>query len=770
MSLSSRPPARSSSGSVLGRLGMALGTSVLAGLLVAAVAVPFVGAVGLSAKAAADEFLVLPAELETGPLAQRTRIVADDGSLLAVLYRENRVAVPLEAVPELTQKAVLAVEDARFYTHNGVDVKGTARAAVANARGGGVVQGGSTLTQQYVKNALLQTADNSEEQQAAREVSLERKLREARFALAIERELTKDQILERYLNIAYYSNGVYGIGTAANHYFAKSVRDLTLAEGALLAGVVQSPGRFDPVRNLDNAVTRRNVVLQRMREVGFITEAERAQAAAEQPQLSITPVGSGCEQPTVTSPFFCDYVRRALLDTDLGSGLGTTRSERQDKLFGGGLTIRTTLDPVMQAGAQEALERRVPREDRSQVAAVVNIVEPGTGQVKAMAVNRLFSEEEGAGRTKVNLALGGSQGMQAGSTFKPFVLAAALQMGIPESLTLDSPNEYTSSVFRNCRDNNCDEFYTLNNAGDSQGGTFDLRTGTHGSVNTFYIQLHERTGVERPAQLAELMGVKRFSDGVPAAPLLRGGSFPLGVDEVSPLDMASAYAVFASRGVHCPPRPVTSIVDAAGQEVPVPPQTCGRILDEPLADAVNDVLQGVIDGGSPGRTGRAASIGRPAAGKTGSTNGSRAAWFIGYTPQLATAVWVGKPVPVEMKRIRIGGRYYEQVYGGTLPAPIWQQTMRQAVRDLPVERFVRPDRSELRGDRVRVPDVRGLREDDARRALSDAGLGVREGGRVNGQGVREGRAVRTSPRAGQRVAPGSTVTLQLSNGRGRAGA
>ena len=772
MASSSRRPARSSRPSPaaaafpLARLGTALAASVLAGLLVAAVALPVVGGVGLSAKAAADEFLVLPADLDTPPLAQRTRILAADGSLLAILYKENRVVVPLQAVNELTRKAVLAVEDARFYSHNGVDVKGTARAALANARGGEVRQGGSTLTQQYVKNALVQAADTPEELQAAREATIDRKLREARYALAIERRFSKDEILERYLNIAYYSNGVYGIGTAANYYFGVGVGDLTLAQGALLAGVVQSPGRYDPVRNLEAAVARRNVVLTRMRDVGFITEQQRAEASAEPAELKIRPVGSGCEDPAVQSPFFCDYVRRVLEDdTDLGRALGATKSERQDRLLAGGLTIRTTLDPKVQAAAQQALEERVPREDPSGVASVINAVEPGTGHIKAMAVNRLFSEEEGPGRTKVNLAIGGSQGFQAGSTFKPFVLTAALQMGIPLSRTFESPNEYTSDVFKDCKNNSCQEFYTLRNAGDSQAGTFDLRSGTHNSVNTFYVQLEEETGLDKPAEVAEKLGVRRFEDGEPQAPLQRIPSFTLGVDGVSPLDMAAAYAVFAARGVHCPPRPVTQILDATGQEIEIPGRTCGRVLEQPLADTVNDVLQGVVQSG----TGKGASIGRPVAGKTGSTNGSRAAWFIGYTPQLTTAVWVGKPKPEDMKRIRIGGHYFPQVYGGTLPATLWRETMRDAVRDLPVERFVRPEGSAALGGEGRVPDVRGMRVEQAREALEAAGLRVREGGRVNGGPVREGRVAYTSPRAGRQLSAGSTVTLYVSNGRSRSG-
>jgi membrane peptidoglycan carboxypeptidase len=665
-------------------VGLALLVSALVGLLVAALALPLVGGAGLAAKRSADEFLVLPAELELRPLAQRTTVLAADGSLLASLYSENRVEVPLSEVPEVTRAAVLAIEDARFYEHNGVDVKGTLRAAVANVQADAVTQGGSTLTQQYVKNALLQAATSEQEQQAAREASIDRKLREARYALALERQLGKDEILERYLNIAYYGNGVYGIGTAAQYYFGVPVSELTAAQSALLAGVVQSPGRLDPVGAPEASLERRDVVLDRMAELGVLGPAEHEAARATPLELRLSPQGSGCEAAEVTAPFFCAHVRQVLEDTEVGAALGATREERQQRLLAGGLTIRTSLDPAVQAGAQAALDERVPRDDPSGVAAAFTAVEPGTGLVRAMAVNRSFGEQDVPGATKVNLAAGGSSGMQAGSTFKPFVLAAALQAGLPLSTTFDAPATYTSPVFTTCTDGECGQPYTVSNAGDSSAGRHDMVSGTHASVNTYYVQLAERTGLEAPPALAESMGLRQFQDGAPTAPLLRGGSFVLGTNEVSPLAMSAAYATFAARGLHCPPRAVTEVLDAGGTPLPLPEQPCAQVLDPAVADTVSSVLRGVVDGPLPSRTGAAASIGRPAAGKTGSTNGSKAAWFVGYVPKLATAVWVGTPQPTELRNITIGGRYFAQVYGGTLPAPLWSDATGAAVAALPV--------------------------------------------------------------------------------------
>ena len=744
--------------SALARLAAALVLSLLAGVLLAGLAFPVIGGAGLAAKAGADTFLALPADLKTPQLPQRSVILDKNGGVIASLFLENRVPVQLKDVPVSAQQALIAIEDSRFYDHNGIDVKGTARALASNSSSGSVQQGGSTLTQQYVKNTLIEAARNRTGQDAARERSVRRKLQEARYALALEHTLTKQQILEGYFNIAYYGNGVYGIGTAASHYFGSSVRNLDLARGALLAGIVQNPGRFDPVANPRAAVTRRNIVLGRMAQLGYITPAQQAQSAKEGLHLNVTTVASGCEAPGVQAPFFCDYVRRYLEDGPAGAVLGATRQERQQALLAGGLTIRTSLDPAVQAAAQQAVDAQLPARDPFQAAAVVDTVEPGTGAVKAMAVDRGY----GTGRfqTKVNLAIGGSLGFQGGSTFKAFVLARALQLGIPTSLTLNAPNPYCPKAFTYLADGKCPS-----NSEPTEAGVFDMAKATAESVNTWFIQLEERTGLETPPALAESLGLRVVNGTFEGRAFGRFPSFVLGGEGVSPLAMAAAYAAFASRGLYCPPQPVSSISVPGGKQLDLPGPGCSQALEQGVADTVTSLLRGVIDGPDAFRTGLGASIGRPAAGKTGTTTSSTAAWFVGYTPQLATAVWMGKPKPAPMRGEVINGQYYKQVYGGTIPASIWRQAMSQASSGTAPQDFAAPDSAVSRGDQVAVPDVTGQPVDAAAQTLRTQGFGVRIGFTSQAAPIPAGAVSSTSPSAGTSVPVGTTISIHASDGR-----
>ena len=741
------------------RVAVALVLSVLAGVLLAGLAFPVVGGLGLIGKSAAEEFT--PQKPPDLTLAQSSTILDKNHHVLATLFTENRVPVKLAEVPDLARKALIAIEDNRFYHHRGIDLKGTIRALARNSSSGSVQQGGSTLTQQYVKNRLIESASTVAGKKAGSARSIKRKILEARYALYLEEHMSKDEILEGYFNIAYYGSGVYGIGTAANHYFGVPVRKLTLAQGALLAGMVQNPRRFDPTANPRHAIQRRNIVLVRMKELGYISPAQLSQGVHERLGLKVTSVSSGCEAPGVTAPFFCDYVRRYLEDGPAGQALGDTRQERQERLLAGGLTITTTLDPSVQVAAQQAVNDQVPAADPFHAVAVADTVEPGTGAVLGMAVDRSYGDKPG--QTKVNFALGGSRGFQGGSTFKAFVLARALQLGISPGLTLYAPQRYCPKAFVYIAgDGKCGP----SNAGDSEAGTFDMVKATWESVNTYFIQLEERTGLITPPGLAEALGVRQVDGSFEGKSLPRTNpSFVLGTSEVSPLAMASAYATFASHGLFCPPHPVTSITDARGKPIEVKTEPCTQALESEVSNTVTSILRGVIDGPAPKRTGAGASIGRPAAGKTGTTNDSTAAWFIGYTPQLATAVWVGKATPKSMRRVTINGRYYKQVFGGTIPAAIWRELMLAALQGVPVKNFEGAGLALSSGQRVAVPDVTGLPVALASEQLRSAGFAVAVSSPINAAPVPSGNVAQTSPRAGREAPAGSTITVYPSNGR-----
>ncbi len=740
---------------LLQRTTKLLALSTVSGVMAAGLLMPVVGGLGLAAKSGADSFSLLPSELRTSPLPQPSRILAADGRVLATFYDENRINVTLAQVTPAMRNALIAIEDSRFYEHNGLDMKGLGRALVTNSQAGSVLQGGSTITQQYVKNVLIESARTDVERRAASDRTVARKLREARYALALEQRLTKDQILERYFNIAYFGSGAYGVGSAARHYFGTPVNRLNLGQAALLAGVVRNPTAYDPTRHPEAALARRNTVLSRMRELGYITPAQEAQELAKPLGLRVTRTTNGCEG-TLT-PFFCDYV---LNEVKNDPALGADKQSRRLLLLRGGLTIRTTLNPKVQSAAQAAVDSAVPR--TSPFAATVDVIEPGTGRIQAMAVNRTFGSTKG--QTRVNLATGGSTGFQAGSTFKVFVLAAALQEGIPLSLRINAPQKYTSKVFK-LSDGKTP--YEPSNAGDSEAGVFDMINATWESVNTYYVQLEERTGLERPAAIAEAMGLRQMTAKDGLKPLQRIPSFTLGTNTVSPLALANAYATFAAHGRYCKPLAVLSVTDGRGRKFSTGAESCNAAIEPGIADTVTSVLRGVIDGPNPRRTGTGASIGRPAAGKTGTLQGFNGALFAGYTPQLAAAVWMGDPFGrLKLQDVKINGRlYHPGVYGGSLPAPIWRATMGAALAGVPVVDFSAADPTVARGRTIAVPALRGLSPADALAVLRQAGLaGVVSPIRVPAGGV-PGSVGFTRPGVGGGAIPGATVTIYLTNGR-----
>lgn len=665
--------------------------SVVLGVVTAGLVVPFAGLIGFSTRSVANTMDELPAELRTEALPQRTRVVDGQGKLIATLFDENRVNVPLAQVSRKMVQALVAIEDYRFYEHGALDVKGTVRALVTNQASDEVVQGGSSITQQLVKLTLVQQAETEEEARAAKEETYARKINELRYAIALEQQESKDWILERYLNTAFFGDGAYGIQAAARHYFDKNAKKLNVKQSAMLAGLVQSPTAFDPTRFPDRALQRRNVVLDRMAQLNVIPDEKADKLKARKLGLKLQDTRNGCLSARV--PFFCQYVVNYL---EKDKALGKTVADRRELINTGGLTIRTTVDLTMQKAADDAVSGRVFPTD-SAVGALA-LVEPGSGKVRAIAQSRPMGFDKKKGETFLNYAvpkeLGDSNGFQAGSTFKAFVLAQAIEQGLPLSTAFDAPALKTFSLedYENCAGEPSFGAGTFEIPNSTSSGVMNMYTGTRLSVNTYFMRLEQETGVCDPYRLAKSMGVRltnpkgdKNGNGAERIP-----NFTLGTANASPLEMAEAYATFAARGVHCDSRPVTAILDAAGNQIKEYPDTCQRVLQESTADAVSDVLRGVIEGGFAS----AQTLDQPAAGKTGTTNDGKSVWFVGYTANMAAAATIGGAnefgTPIGLAGQTVGGTFVPSASGSGFAAPIWGDAMKVIDDNLPNEQFVFP--------------------------------------------------------------------------------
>ena len=757
-SMSARRDDRLGFASILSHLGVMVAVSAVMGVLAAGLAIPFAGVAGLGARSVSEGMDSLPADLTAEPLAERTRLLARDGSVLATFYDQNRVNVPLERVAPIMKKAIIAIEDYRYYDHGALDLKGTLRAFISNQAADGVVQGGSSITQQMVKMTLINQADTAEEQAAAQADTYERKLNELRYAVAFEEKYDKDWILERYLNIAYFGDGAYGVEAAARHYFSTSAAKLTLPQAALLAGLVKNPTGYDPTNDKDEARERRDVVLARMAELNVISRSEHDAAAKRGLGLDITAARNGCVSSF--APFFCDYTREYLLaDEDLGQ----TREAREQRLLSGGLTIKTTIDPRFQKAADNSVADHVYPTDRA-IGGLAS-VEPGTGEVRALSQSRPMGPDKKKGQTFLNYVVppeyGDANGFQAGSTFKAFVLAAAIRQGISLSTQIAAPPEVflPQNRFRTCGGNfTSTEVWSPENSTGS--GTYDLYTGTQQSVNTFFAQLELRTGLCEPVKLARSMGVDVPEDQVYPP-------FTLGVTNTDPLTMAGAYATFAARGLHCDSRPVTQILDSTGKLLKEYDKECKQVLPNDVADAVNDILRGVQEPDEGFGYLADLALDSPSAAKTGTINGNMAVWFLGYTPELATASMIaGANGLGEWKSLNgqtIGGTYVEEAFGSTNAGPMWGDMMKVVQRWLPDTNFRSPDPRTIKGQQVTVPSVYGYEPDEAAKILREAGLFPQIGPLVDSENA-YGTVAYLDPASGSTIGSGSSVTIYLSDG------
>ncbi|HEX3705971.1 MAG TPA: penicillin-binding protein [Mycobacteriales bacterium] len=735
---------------LLGAVGL------VAGVIVAITLLPIVGGIGLAARSLTNSFDRLPADLTAPPLPQVSRVVAANGKTIATFYSQDRLSVPLTKIPVSMQRAIIDVEDVRFYEHGGVDFKGTLRAVLRNGATGTVTQGGSTLTQQYVKNVLVENAHTKAQRAAATADTLTRKVREAKYAIELEHKLTKNQILDRYLNIVYFGDGAYGVGAAARHFFNEPVTALTLPQSALLAGLVQSPEAYNPRFYPTLATERRNTVLAQMVKYHSITQLAHDEAVATPVELDVHQQPNDCVSAK-TYAYFCDYVKH-IFQTTPSLGLSLLRR--------GGLTVTTTLSPKVEKAAVDGIHNYVRGRDPSGVDAAEAVVQPGTGKVRAIAVNTPYGDNPKLGENSIDYAVdqkygGSTYGFHAGSTFKLFVLAAALKEGIPLGTRIHAPPSITVSGYKTCSGLDAG-VYDLHNAGDSEAGTFNLESGTWFSVNTFFAQLEQRTGLCTPVKLAEAMGMQPSNGGrIPQVP-----SFVLGsAAGFTPLDLANAYATMAAHGKYCTPIAITSIVDRQGNDYPVPQSQCSQVVPTGLANTVTSILQGVLT--VPGATGTEDILsGRPAAAKTGTVDDYDGSWFAGYTPQLAAAVWAGIPSSPNksLGGLTIGGRYYGEVFGATLAGRIWQSTMNGALLGVPAESFSGADNYYSIGVKQGVPDVSGDTIQAAQAALSQAGFSPTVARIEVDSTIPSGRVARTSPTAGSQISVGSTVVIYVSDG------
>jgi penicillin-binding protein 1A len=657
---------------------------------------------------------------------ERSVIYASDGSILATVYlNENRRIVQLENIAPVAQQALLAIEDSEFYEHGALDFPGLMRAAIKNIASGEIEQGASTISQQVVKNVLIDTPQRT----------FARKFQEAALAIRLERQYTKDEILEIYLNEVYFGNGAYGIGTASETYFRKPPGQLDLAESALLAGLVQAPSTYDPITNPEAALERRNVVLDRMAELGWVSETKAAKAQAR--GLGLAPDAGPPEQKV--EPFFVYYIRNLILENADGEfdAFGETYNQRVHTLYQGGLKIYTTLDPQWQHFAQEAVDASPyirPEPDTPDTSLVS--VDPTTGAIRAMLSGKNYR------RDQLDLVWRGTR--QVGSAFKPFTLATAFREGFPPGKV------YTSQSPLCGLDGWVSASGCVSNAeGAGNAGYMDLWTATQNSVNVVFAQLALDVGPENIVETAHLMGITSALDAVP--------SITLGVEEVSTLDMASAYGTLANDGIHCKPFAVARVeqpVDEPGESAILYKHhaQCKQVLDPDIAHLVTAMLQRVVTGG----TGTAAAIGRPVAGKTGTAQDYTNVYFAGYTPQLATAVWVGFPYG----QIPMDSYYGGSVFGGTVAAPIWHNFMIKAMQGYPVEGF----ESAPAPERGQIPDVVGMHSEEAQAALVEANFTPIVEKVVSFESTNT--VLSQSPGGGASAVLGSAVAIQVSNGKG----
>ncbi|GAA1034944.1 transglycosylase domain-containing protein [Virgisporangium ochraceum] len=746
---------------------------------------------GLAAKAGADTFDSLPTEIDVLPLPQNTEVYANDGTtLLAYMYDENRRDVTLDQMAEVVRQAMVASEDSRFYQHNGVDMKGVARAFVNNQRGGNT-QGASTLTMQYVRQVVSYSAKTPSEVVAATEDTGPRKIAEIKRALAIEKKLTKDQILERYLNIASFGNGAYGVDAASKVYFGKPASELTLGEASLIVGLVKAPSDFDPAddKKRPRAIERRdNYVLPQMVKMGYITQQQADEAKATKLNFVNKRTPEGCTQiqrPELNAGYFCDYLIRWWGEQ---AKFGKDTYERQNKLRSAGYKIISSLDLQAQAASVKSINDVMAKKGGNNTTETMMLtgVAPGSGRVTSMAVNRNFSNDQSVNGPNSNpakkglkgnwpnttvplLSAGGdTQGYQAGSVFKMFTIVAALERGLPLDYPIDAKSPYKSKyIIDRGSPAACPgtQFYCPENSGKNDAGVVNMWSGLGRSINTYFVPLQEQIGTSKVVDVAKRLGLTFHNqqDTDLAKNADEWGAYTLGVTAQTPLEMANAYATLAADGKYCKPTPLLELQDLQGKKLEGGEPECQQVVDP-------DVARGAVDAGrcplgDQSAYGKCTSgtasdtkgkVKHPVFGKTGTTDKEKSATIIISTKSLTMAgFYTDADWPQTNERFEHNG--------GVNPAV--QNAMAGAMQGKPQQGFEKPSQKMAFGTRVSIPNVKCNSVSDARSKLQRAGFSVTTG-REEPSDCPKGTVAKTSPEGS--TVKGGVVSIIVSSGPGGA--
>jgi membrane peptidoglycan carboxypeptidase len=779
---------------------------ILAGIVVAAAAFPAAAIGGLAAKASADDFAELPSVLNQPAPPQISYVYASDGkTLISTFYDENRHDIPFAEMPVVVRNAIIAAEDQRFYQHHGVDLQGIVRAFLSN-QGGNDTQGASTLTQQYVRQAITYSATSPAEVIAATEQTPARKLREAKLALQLEKQISKDQILQNYLNIAAFGHGAYGIYAASQVYFNKEPKDLTLAEAALLAGLPKAPSELDPVTEAGRkaSLDRRSYVLRQMAKLGMITQAQADEANKTDIKITGQRTPNGCTNTIDPSEgFFCDFFYRWWIAQP---AFGVDEGERASKLKSKGYRIVTTLDVNIQASAHKNVEANLPtgKSDALMLAAI----EPGTGRVKAMATNRIYGLDtsnnpvstdpakralgiKGTYPVTTNPIISGGgdiSGYKAGSTFKIFTILTALEKGYPLDFTQNATSPYQSPIYIAAKEDAgaCPDHvhYCPVNANPSfMDGPRNMWSGFGRSVNTYFIPLQEKVGAENVIAMSKRLGIHyRSSKDIEITSDTKKshlfGPFTIGVTDTVPLELANAYATVAAEGKYCEPIPVTEISDMKGNKLPKVTDTqCTQAVTPDIANAAADAARcpvfdkgglGKCDGGTTSSiftdaNGKnfqtiAQAVGHPIIGKTGTSDHNWTANLAIATKQLAIAATGADP------------DFAQQPHDPNFP-PLIQKaavsTMRDAVAALPKVDFGRPPDTLVVGKKVSIADYTCHTREEAVNGLKAAGFVPNVIDTPIASPCAAGQVAKTDPSGSG--SKGTSVNIYLSNGSKPAG-